>query len=89
MTDATFEPFADDAAVLTADGVTIENGTDAIVMTGDATFTRDRRSLAAARALAKTLTDIVTALEKHDDLPEAAEPDVDAPGVVDNPFGGA
>jgi len=89
VTRTTFEPFADNAAVLTADGVTIENGTDVIVMTGDATFTQDRRSLAVARALAKALGDIVAALEKQDDLPEAVEPDVDAPGVVRNPFAGS
>lgn len=72
-------PFSDDSAVLavkTQGGeLSIENGLGEILISGAIAIARDRRSLAAARALAGTLGAIVTALDAADrkaPLPEIA-----------------
>ncbi len=82
-----FTPFADDAAVQTLGDLTLENGTTRIALHGSLDFARDRESLERARALATTLTAIVTALEDEADLPERAEEARVATTEVKNPFG--
>ena len=81
------KPFADDAHVLTVGDLTVENGLDALTVTGELVIRRDREGLAAARALAEAFADAVHELSGMD-LPErAAIPEGDGGGVVDNPFG--
>ena len=82
-----FTPFADDAAVQTLGGLTLENGTARIALHGSLDFARDRESLERARALAKTLAAIVSALEGEADLPERAGEVRVATTEVRNPFG--
>ncbi|KMO32728.1 hypothetical protein ACQVP2_28680 [Methylobacterium aquaticum] len=82
-----FTPFADDAAVQTLGDLTLENGTARIVLHGSLDLSRDRQSLERARALAKTLTAIVAALEDEDDLPDRADEVRVATTEVKNPFG--
>ena len=83
----TFTPFADDAAVQTLGGLTIETGTARIARHGSLDVARDRESLERARALAKTLSAIVAALEGEADLPERADEVRVATTEVRNPFG--
>lgn len=82
-----FTPFADDAAVQTLGGLTLENGTARIALHGSLDLARDRESLERARALAKTLSAIVAALEGEADLPEHADEIRVATTEVRNPFG--
>ena len=44
-------PFADDAASMSIGGLTIENGTDRVVIYGSLDLTRDKQGLAHALAL--------------------------------------
>ncbi|SFV17552.1 hypothetical protein SAMN02799631_06777 [Methylobacterium sp. 174MFSha1.1] len=82
-----FTPFADDAAVQTLGGLTLENGSARIALHGSLDFARDRESLERARALQKTLAAIVAALEGEEELPERADEVRVATTEVKNPFG--
>ncbi|MGX7703243.1 hypothetical protein [Methylobacterium sp. Gmos1] len=82
-----FVPFADDAAVQTLGGLTLENGRTRIALHGSLDLARDRESLERARALATTLAAIVAALEDQPDLPERADEVRVATQEVRNPFG--
>ena len=84
MKDA-LEPFANDSQVLTIGEFTVENGVDALVVSGDLKIRRDRRGLEAARSLAETFAAAVRQLEAQE-LPERAADIVPENGVVDNPF---
>lgn len=68
----TFEPFAEDAAGLTIGGLTVENGTGRVSLSGSLDLARDRRSLDQAKALRAALDCIIAALEEGD-LPVRAE----------------
>lgn len=82
--DRTLDPFADDETSLALHGLTFENGTAALAVYGNATFTRD----AAGRA---ALADVIALLRKAEavlaaeDLPGRIAPGVDVP-TVRNPF---
>ncbi|MCJ2044389.1 hypothetical protein MKK58_07545 [Methylobacterium sp. J-078] len=80
-----FAPFADDAAVQTIGGLSIENGTDRIALHGSLDITRDKAGLDRARALAATLAAIVAALE-GEPLPDAVAEAVRPAETVKNPF---
>jgi hypothetical protein len=80
-----FEPFADDVTVQTVGGLSIENGTDRIAIHGSVDLARDAAGLTRAKALAATLSAIITALEGQA-LPERVA-DATRPSVaVKNPF---
>lgn len=83
----TFKPFADDTAAQTIGGLTLENGTDRISVSGSGELTKDRRGLEHAKALRAALDAIVSALEAEKALPAKAAP---APQTVAtkarNPF---
>ena len=78
-------PFADDAASLGIGGLTIENGTDRLVLYGSLDITRSQEGLANARALLALLDQAVKVLEADHDLPAKPAP-VAAPRSVPNPF---
>ncbi|MGU3541136.1 hypothetical protein [Methylobacterium sp. A54F] len=80
-----FAPFADDAAVQTLGGLSVENGQARIALHGSLDLTRDREGLARARALKATLDAIVRALERAD-LPEAVAEEPEATTPKANPF---
>ncbi|BAQ47943.1 MULTISPECIES: hypothetical protein [Methylobacterium] len=82
-----FTPFADESGVQTLGDMTLENGTTRIALHGSLDFARDRESLERARALARTLAEIVAVLEGEADLPERAEEVRVATTEVKNPFG--
>lgn len=70
----TFKPFADDAGALTIGGLTVENGTDRVSLSGSLDLAQDRRGLDQARALRAALDSIIAALEAEKDLPARAAP---------------
>jgi hypothetical protein len=82
---ARFEPFAEDAAVQTIGGLSIENGTDRIALHGALDLTRDAEGLTRARALAATLAAIVTALESQT-LPDRVADATRPTETIPNPF---
>lgn len=84
-TQQRFAPFADDAAVQTIGGLSLENGRDAIAVHGSLDLTRDRAGLDRARALQAAVTAIVEALAGSD-LPETATAETAKPDTVRNPF---
>ncbi|ACL61878.1 hypothetical protein [Methylobacterium nodulans] len=82
----TLIPFADDATVQTLGPLTVENGTERVVLHGSLELARDRLSLERARALRRILDAVVTALEGQD-LPEEAPRPEGRTQSVKNPFG--
>ena len=67
-------PFADDAASITIDKLTIENGTDRITLYGSLDLTRDKQGLAHAKALTALLEQAVALLSSQVDLPDSVVP---------------
>lgn len=82
--DRNLDPFADDETSLALHGLTFENGTAALAVYGNATFTRD----AAGRA---ALADVLAILRKAEavlaaeDLPARIDAGQEVP-TVRNPF---
>lgn len=79
------KPFADDAASSSIGKLTIENGTDRIVLYGLIDLTRDKQGLTHAHALAALLDEVIQLLEADKSLPDAVPPSA-AAGTVKNPF---
>ena len=79
-------PFADDAASISIDRLTIENGIDRIALYGSLDISRDKQGLAHARALQALLNQAVQYLEAAKNLPDALPPPP-PPKQVANPFG--
>lgn len=86
MAADSFVPFADDARVAAIAGLTVENGTERVLIHGDLELTRDRRGLEHARSLAALVDATVRALEAEPGLPEAVARAVAPPARVRNPF---
>lgn len=80
-----FTPFADDAAVQTIGGLSLENGRDRIALHGSLDLGRDAEGLERARALAAALAAIVSALEAEP-LPERVADEPRPADTVKNPF---
>jgi hypothetical protein len=78
-------PFADDAASMSIDKLTIENGTDRVAMYGSLDITRDQQGLIHARALLAIVQEAVQRLEGKKNLP-ASVPPAAKPTAVANPF---
>jgi hypothetical protein len=84
MSEAEFLPFRDDVSVATFDGLSVENGLTALVVSGDLTIPRNETSLPVLQALIALLQSVkaVIVAGPSDDMQVAA-------GVVDqvdNPF---
>lgn len=82
--DVEFVPFADAVASMEIDGLTFENGTDAVALYGSVSFTRDavgRNRLAGVLAV----LDRLRAVMDEGALPDAIGGD-EAPQTVANPF---
>ena len=58
MTGNTFKAFEDDVTVVGLDGLSIENGFDAVVLHGDIVIGKDEGSLEKLRALIRILQGI-------------------------------
>ncbi len=84
---APFKPFADDAAALTIGGITVENGTDSITLSGSLDLARDQQGLDHAKALRAALNGVIAALEAEKGLPARAAAPKPAPVTRKaNPF---
>ena len=81
---AKFEPFTNEADMLTVGELAIENRVDRVTLQGDVELTKDRRGLALAKQLKAVLDATVKELEADQTLPEAVE--VVKPRSVKNPF---
>lgn len=84
MSETEFLPFRDDVSVATFDGLSVENGLSALVVSGDITIAREEGSLPALRALIAVLQAAEAAIlaGPADDASVVAA----ATDVVDNPF---
>ncbi|GJE18467.1 hypothetical protein [Methylobacterium marchantiae] len=82
---AAFTPFADEAAVETIGGLSLENGAASIAIHGSLDLTRDRAGLERARRLKAVAETIVAALEAAD-LPDEAPQTASNTRKVENPF---
>lgn len=80
-----FAPFADDAAVRTIGGLSIENGTSTITVHGTLDLSRDRAGLVRAKALKAAVDAIVARLESGP-LPDAVAEVPQATETLPNPF---
>jgi hypothetical protein len=78
-------PFADDAASVAIDTLTIENARDCLSLYGSLDITRDKAGLQHALALKAILDRAVRALNADPALPER-QPPADIPKIVHNPF---
>ena len=78
-------PYADDAASLAIDTLTIENGRDRFSLYGSLDITRDKAGLQHALALKAILDQAVQALNADPPLPQR-QPAADMPKIVRNPF---
>jgi hypothetical protein len=77
--------FADDAASVAIDKLTIENGRDRLSLYGSLDIARDKAGLQHALALKAILDQAVQALNADPALPER-QPPADIPKIVHNPF---
>ena len=80
-----FEPFADDSAVASVAGLTIENGRDEIVLQGDISFRKDLKSRGQLEFVIAHLQKIVSTIGDHA-VAEAEVAQVAATVLVPNPF---
>ena len=78
-------PFADDAASVSIDKLTIENGKDQISLYGSLDLTRDKDGLRRAMALKAIIDQAVSVLTSDPALPERLPP-TEKPTTVRNPF---
>jgi hypothetical protein len=79
-------PFADDAASVAIDKLTIENGTTQISLYGSLDITRDKVGLQHALALKALIDQAVQVLTSDPTLPPRLPP-VDKAKTVRNPLG--
>ncbi|WP_046865151.1 hypothetical protein [Microvirga massiliensis] len=79
-------PFANDTESQNIGGLTFENGSDRIVISGDLEITKDQAGLKRAKALQTLLGKIVKALQAEEDLPEKIEETTEPAREVPNPF---
>ena len=80
------KPFADDQGSSSIGGLTVENGTAAVVISGNVEIARDKAGLERARALMALAEGLVSELEQATDLPDKTAPAQDQAAEIDNPF---
>jgi len=78
-------PFADDAASIAIEKLTIENGTERLALYGSLDITRDKVGLRHALALKAIIDQAVQVLTADPALPDR-QPPADKPKTVHNPF---
>lgn len=79
-----FKPYENGTESHAIHDLTLENDTDCVSLYGNLQLTKDQAGLKAAKALQAVLNDVVVALEKESNLPEAVQRDT--AGEVENPF---
>ncbi|MDO4450348.1 MAG: hypothetical protein Q4B79_05240 [Moraxella sp.] len=78
--------FNNDSEVLQIGGLTIENGMDSVLITGDLQIDKSALGRQQARVLYEFMQDLMTRFEALDDLPEQLTDERRASTWVDNPF---
>lgn len=78
--------FNNDSEVLQIGGLTLENGMDSVLITGDLQIDKSALGRQQARALYEFMQDLMTRFEALDDLPEQLTDERRASTWVDNPF---
>lgn len=78
--------FNNDSEVLQIGGLTLENGMDSVLITGDLQIEKSVLGRQQARALYEFMQDLMTRFEALDDLPEQLTDERRASTWVDNPF---
>ena len=78
-------PFADDAASIGVDKLTIENGKEKLSLYGSLDITRDRQGLQHALVLKAIIDQAVHTLTSDPALPQRLPPP-EKPTTVSNPF---
>ena len=81
---AEFKPFANESAVLSLGGLTVENRLDRVTISGDIDLTRDRHGLGHARRLKALIDAAVATMESATDLPDELPPA--PPSATRDPF---
>ena len=79
------KPFADDEAASSIGGLSVENGTERVVVSGSVEITRDQAGLERARALKQLADGLVAELEAGMPQRLAAAPAAKV-DEIDNPF---
>lgn len=83
----TFNPYADEAATMRLDGMTVENRLDRVSLYGSLDLTRDRAGLEQARRLRSLLEAAIAVLEGEGErLPQQVVTG-ESTDTVKNPFG--
>lgn len=82
-----FQPFADDSQTLTIGGLTLENGTDRVSISGSLDLTKAQKGFEQAKALKAAIDAIVEILAAKNDLPDEANSSEAPAKRVRNPFG--
>lgn len=83
----TFNPYADEAATMRLDGMTVENRLDRVSLYGSLDITRDRAGLEQARRLRSLLEAAIAVLEGEGErLPQQVVTG-ESTDTVKNPFG--
>lgn len=78
--------FNNDSEVLQIGGLTIENGMDSVLITGDLQIEKSVLGRQQARALYEFMQELMVKFETLDDLPERLSDDTQQAIWVDNPF---
>lgn len=81
----TIKPFSDDAASTTIGELAVENGTDAVMLSGSLEITRDKAGLKRAQAL-KALAEAICKELEAGDLPDYVQVAAVKTEDVANPF---
>lgn len=78
--------FNNDSEVLQIGGLTLENGMDSVLITGDLQIEKSVLGRQQARALYEFMQALMVKFETLDDLPERLSDDTQQATWVDNPF---
>lgn len=78
--------FNNDSEVLQIGGLTLENGMDSVLITGDLQIDKSALGRQQARALYEFMQELMVKFETLDDLPERLSDDTQQAIWVDNPF---
>lgn len=78
--------FNNDSEVLQIGGLTLENGMDSVLITGDLQIDKSALGRQQARALYEFMQELMVKFETLDDLPERLSDDTQQATWADNPF---
>lgn len=80
------KPFAEDEGVSAVGGLSVENGTARVVISGSIEIARDAQGLERARELKRLMDALVAELEAGGEPQQLAQAPQSAVDEIDNPF---